>query len=226
MNSRKTQQLNILLADIRDISAGPTDGSSPAPHKQHSAIARQLVASALEAYLGRTPSPEELAGEVRGEHGKPCFPAFPAFHYNISHSGDFVVCAVSDRPVGIDIQQISENADRPMKIASHFFSKEEQEALQALRSDPAKNTDSTEPSSDLAFCTLFTRYWTAREAYIKLNGLGLSESFAGYRPDLESGRIITSDGPTAFLIECEAPEGYRMTACSYEQIDSCKFSQT
>lgn len=37
------------------------------------------------------------------ENGKPlCERCF----FNISHSGDFVVCAVGDEPVGVDIQQI------------------------------------------------------------------------------------------------------------------------
>ena len=42
------------------------------------------------------------------EYGKPYLLNYPDVHFNISHSGEYVVCAVSDMPVGIDIQKISE----------------------------------------------------------------------------------------------------------------------
>ena len=41
----------------------------------------------------------------KGEHGKPFFQRHPEIHFNISHSGDLVVCAVSDFEIGIDIQE-------------------------------------------------------------------------------------------------------------------------
>lgn len=37
-----------------------------------------------------------------GEHGKPYI---DGLHFSLSHSGDVVACAVSDRPVGLDLQQ-------------------------------------------------------------------------------------------------------------------------
>ncbi|MGE7591252.1 4'-phosphopantetheinyl transferase family protein [Peribacillus sp. NPDC101480] len=36
--------------------------------------------------------------------GKPFSSNFPSFHYNISHSGEYVVCAVHDAEVGVDIK--------------------------------------------------------------------------------------------------------------------------
>ncbi len=50
--------------------------------------------------------PEALPLTVsRGAFGKPYFKEHPAFHFNISHSGRFVVCAVDELPVGADIQE-------------------------------------------------------------------------------------------------------------------------
>ena len=60
------------------------------------------------------------------EHGKPVI-AFPEnCHFNISHSGKWVVAAISEKPVGIDVERIKPvNFD----IAKRFFSKEEYEGL-------------------------------------------------------------------------------------------------
>ena len=48
----------------------------------------------------------KLSEEPRGvgEHGKPFLSYRPGVHYNISHSGAYVVCVLADQEVGIDIQ--------------------------------------------------------------------------------------------------------------------------
>ena len=168
---------------------------------------------------------------MRAEGGKPYYPAFPDFHYNISHSGSYAVCAYCTQPVGIDLQKIPEDPHRILLIAKRFFSSEEQEALRELQ---GKN----EPE---AMCRLFCRYWTARESYIKLTGRGLAEPFENFRPDLEKGVILVlkkgggdqcpagsekesgsgipaSDpegtAETFYLSEYPAPGGYCLTVCS------------
>ena len=161
---------------------------------------------------------ERIPQRFRTGGGKPYFPAFPGFHYNISHSGSYVVCAVCDQPVGIDLQQIPDQTERAVKIAKRFFSQQEQEALQELR---GRNETG-------ALCRLFCRYWTARESYIKLTGRGLSEPFENFRPDLEAGVILVlkrdsnDTSETFYLSEYPAPAGYCLTVCStvpllYEQ---------
>lgn len=40
------------------------------------------------------------------QNGKPRLLKYPNFFYNISHSGDYAICAVSDSEVGVDIQKI------------------------------------------------------------------------------------------------------------------------
>ena len=228
MNLDKKAQLYSLIADMRDLPKQASSEDAVSSMRPESALARKLVARALHTFLGRAPSSEELAGEVRTAGGKPCFPAFPDFHYNISHSGSFVVCAVCDRPVGIDLQKIPEQAERAMKIAKRFFSGQEQETLNVLRGND-------EPE---ALCRLFCRYWTARESYIKLTGRGLSEPFGNFRPDLEKGEILVlkhhcidpsaipgSEGTgipeetdnqadSFYLAEYQAPDGYCLTVCS------------
>ena len=195
--------LNIFLAEV-------PSGASGNPKPEY-VLARRLAARALESYLGHKPSPEVLAGEIRTPEGRPYFQDYPDFHYNISHSGKYVVCGMisggnSSQPIGLDIQEIPSSPERALKIADHFFSDEEKEALHTL----VREGDSS--SALILFC----RFWTARESYIKLTGRGLAEPFGNYRPDPDHKRIITSDTENEiYLTECDAPEGYCFSVCSY-----------
>lgn len=90
------------------------------------------------------------------EYGKPVLIAPLRIHYNISHSGDWVVCAVDDNPVGIDVEVI-----KPIdfKIAERFFSRDE---YLALMSQPEEIR-----------LKYFYIVWTLKESYIKAEGKGL-----------------------------------------------------
>ena len=67
-----------------------------------SELAENLLARGLDELYGIALSKEERS---KGPHGKPYLVNHPKIHYNISHSGRFVLCAISGVPVGIDIQQ-------------------------------------------------------------------------------------------------------------------------
>ncbi len=87
--------------------------------------------------------------------------------FNISHSCDVVVCAVSDRKVGIDVEKI-----RAVKlsVAKRVCSEKELEYI--FGRVPVE--------SDFALCddeeilTRFFTLWTKKEAYAKCTGKGLS----------------------------------------------------
>ena len=215
-------ELRILIARAGDLPHSENEeceaSATRSKAKTESALSQKLTAAALGIYLGRVPSEEELAGELRTPGRKPCFPAYPDFCYNISHSAGVAVCAVSDHPVGIDLQMIPENPRNAMRIAKRFFSGEEQDALSAL----------SDRGEQEALCCLFCRYWTARESYIKLTGKGLTESFSSYSPDLEAGVIrvpgpgsSTDSSPAAYLTECPAPAGFCLTVCSDVPLPPC-----
>ena len=223
-SSIQAGNLRILLADSHSVPSHSTSRSACSTSQMdsarstvqmESALSRALTAAALEIHLGRKPSSEELSSEMPIPGEKPCFPAYPYFYYNISHSGGIAVCGLADHPIGIDIQKVPKNTEQIFRIAKRFFSASEQESLQALQ-------DANEPA---AMCRLFCRYWTARESYIKLIGRGLAEPFENFRPDLDAGVIHSlrshctdSTGPlyedTFYLTECPAPEGFCLTVCS------------
>ena len=94
---------------------------------------------------------------VCGEKEKPYF-ADQKLHFSISHSGDYVACAVCEREIGLDIQ-IHRECD--MKLAKRYFTSEEYEYLKL-------NPDS------------FTEIWTKKESYLKAIGTGLSGGLNGF----------------------------------------------
>ena len=57
-----------------------------------------------------------------GENGKPFLKDYPAVFFNLSHSGERVMCAIADCEVGCDVERIR---DTDFKIAKRFFHEEE-----------------------------------------------------------------------------------------------------
>ena len=92
-----------------------------------------------------------------GRYGKPYLRDYSNAYFNISHSGQFVACAVSDCPIGVDIQEI---ASYHRDVARRVFSPEE---LSQIESSPDRSAE-------------FTRLWTQKEAYLKMLGIGFSDS--------------------------------------------------
>ena len=92
----------------------------------------------------------------KGEHGKPCFCIHPEVCFNISHSGNLVICAVSDFEIGIDIQEKTRmDTDR---IAKKVMSPGEYK----------KYLTSTERQD------FFYRVWVMKESYVKWTGDGIT----------------------------------------------------
>lgn len=92
----------------------------------------------------------------RDSFGKPYWREGPAVQVNISHSGDFVACAVAPEPVGIDVQVSSQASPA---LVRRFFAPEEARYVLEGEAD----------GQALRFC----RIWTMKESYIKRDGRGL-----------------------------------------------------
>ena len=121
-----------------------------------------------------------------GQNGKPYFQDYP-FYFNLSHSGEYVFCAISDREVGVDIQQF-----RPVdevRLTRRFFSDEEQKILERCLDREERRK-------------LFYRLWTRKEAYGKLTGEGISASMG--RNVLPAGELPTSN--TALPVQQRADD--------------------
>ena len=59
-------------------------------------------------------------------YGKPFIPTNHQIFFNISHSGDWVICAIDSFPVGIDIELVQNIESDNI---NHFFSSEEYKQL-------------------------------------------------------------------------------------------------
>lgn len=57
-----------------------------------------------------------------GEWGKPALKYHPEICFSLSHSGDYAICTIGDKPVGNDIER---ERDGRLKVANRFFAKEE-----------------------------------------------------------------------------------------------------
>ncbi len=101
--------------------------------------------------------------------GKPYFEDKEDTEFNLSHSAHMVACVLSHNkggvatPCGIDIELLTDNFERAVNVTEGFFSDAEKLALAPYAANPE------------AFCSLFTRIWTRKEAFLKYKGVGLSE---------------------------------------------------
>ena len=91
----------------------------------------------------------------RNEHGKPFLKDHPEIHFNLSHCKNGIAVAVSDQPIGIDIESYRKVSDSLLRYTMN----EEEQRIITESGDPIKT---------------FTEYWTKKEAVFKLRGTGIT----------------------------------------------------
>jgi 4'-phosphopantetheinyl transferase len=141
------------------------DGFHFEPDRRRCILARGLLRLLLGHCLGRPAN--QLQFEYN-EFGKPVLAGGlqPSVQFNLSHSGDFVLIAISrGRALGVDIERMRVDV-AAKEIAERFFSVEECRALDTIA--PA------------ARCAAFFDCWTRKEAYLKARGDGLSLPLDGF----------------------------------------------
>jgi 4'-phosphopantetheinyl transferase len=114
------------------------------------AMAYLMLCEGLQQEYGITEKPLF----TYSEHGKPYLDGYPDIHFNLSHCREAVVCAISSRPVGIDVESIREYKD---SLARYTMNEGEMDTI----------THAVNPA------LAFTRLWTMKEALLKLNGTGI-----------------------------------------------------
>lgn len=77
-------------------------------------------------------------------------------NFSISHSGTIALCAVSDKPVGVDIERIR---DVDLSVAKKHFAPDEQDYVFEKLSLSRQR---------------FFEVWTRKEAYVKMLGKGIA----------------------------------------------------
>jgi len=117
------------------------------------ATMRQLLSGALHQAAA------DLQWRV-DEHGKPQLTGHPGWHFNLSHSADWALLALSHgAAVGVDLECCEAITDTKSLMTQHFT------AGERATWDAAPQRERT---------ALFYRIWSRKEACLKAAGCGLS----------------------------------------------------
>ena len=141
------------------------------------AKAQSLAAELLLIHAVRTVYPEaELPLKITvGEFGKPELRGIE-LEFSLSHSADMVLCAVSNKCVGADIQL---HTSYKVALAERFFTKKEAAAIaQAADKD-----------------RMFTQTWAVKESYLKLLGTGMRRPLGSFDVNCDNGCFSIDGAP-------------------------------
>jgi 4'-phosphopantetheinyl transferase len=143
----------------------------------------------------------ETATDI-GKNSKPHFKLHRGLHFNLSHSGQWVVAAFSYKPVGIDIEKVKHVN---LGIARRFFAADEITYLQALPENEQMEG--------------FFRLWTLKESYLKALGTGLTRSLSSFMINYEDSKISLSEEGIRIdvsLDHIDIEKNYQLSVCALE----------
>lgn len=132
---------------------------------------------------------EKAALVTLGEHGKPFIPG--QAHFSLSHSGKYAAIAVSETPVGLDIERIR---PLPQKALERF-----------LLPDEIARCKSAEDG---------VRFWTMKEAVSKVSGTGFAAGAKNIPLPKEDSTIPAGEVP--ICLTTEVFDGYFITTAAHE----------
>ena len=138
---------------------------------------RELLKEMYERRTGKA-----LPAVCVTSRGKPYFPDSPHY-FSISHTKRRAVCALSDKPVGVDVEETDRQID--LRLADKILSPAELRRY--------------ETAEDKRLALL--RLWVLKEAYAKLTGRGWGSYL--YKTDFDpcDPRITETDGCLVAVIE-------------------------
>lgn len=162
--------------------------------KKNQSLAAGVILPAALQYVGFS---ADIA-LTRNSFGKPGLISPENIFFNLSHSEEKVVCALSDREVGCDIQKV--NGADYLKIKRRFTMRE-----QALIEGAGENARDT-----------FFRLWTVKESYLKALGAGFARPLNSFEVEFPNGRakIFDPEEDGEWNVwEDTSVEGYKIACC-------------
>lgn len=140
-----------------------------------------------------------------GRYNKPYLKDATDLFFNISHSGDYVILAVSDKEIGCDIEKIRKYE---LKIAERFFTKREYEDIIKIAKEDERQHR-------------FFLYWVLKESFIKQSGHGLSQSLDSFEIRIDENKkisVIRKDNESDLHFkQLEIIPDYCIAVCSYDE---------
>jgi 4'-phosphopantetheinyl transferase len=133
------------------------------------------------------------------KYGKPFVKNYSQIEYNISHSNEFIVCAIGNQPVGIDIEQIS-NID--LILSKKVFSVQEYEAFRKIGNSKKRE--------------YFYLLWTLKESFIKAKGFGLYMPLNSFNINIvnENNIYCLYEDNKYYFKEYKLDPCYKLSVCS------------
>lgn len=171
------------------------DAFKPAPSKKLSLGAGILL------YMGFKELGLEKAEIEFGKNDKPLIKGNSEICFNLSHSGSMAVCAISDKNVGIDIE---ENKIFSEKLINYIYNEKETNYIKGIALDQ-KNENK-----------MFTKLWTMKESLMKYDGTGLSMGPSSIIIDMENESFSLKKGvkfENVFFTSYELLD-YQVSVCS------------
>ena len=114
-------------------------------------LAYQLLKQGLSEVYGI----EENPVFEYNEHGKPSIIGHPEICFNLSHCKAAAICAISDQPVGVDVESVRSFNESLVRYT--------------MNEDEIRQIESSEDQA-----VAFIRLWTMKESAMKLIGTGIS----------------------------------------------------
>ena len=143
-------------------------------------VTRTALRTILGAYVGCSPLEVEF---MHGPQGKPALARWPWLYFNVTHSHEIALIAVTRRgEVGVDVERMRPFAN-DLGMAERYFSPRETAVLRTL----------TGPARSIAFFNA----WTRKEAFLKASGKGISYGLDRVEVTLlpeEEPRFLRIDG--------------------------------
>jgi 4'-phosphopantetheinyl transferase len=150
------------------------------------ALSHGFLRLILSSYAGE--APERLQFD-QSPRGKPCLVQQRSgvdLRFSLSHSGAIALIAVtSARELGVDVEEMRADV-HDVELAQRFFAPGESRLIAEATGERRR--------------AMFYRYWTAKEAFLKGRGGGLSDGLDRFEvlwePDLRSARVKLVDSGT------------------------------
>lgn len=130
------------------------------------------------------------------KYGKAYLSNYPDIHFNLSHSGKYVACAIADTPIGVDIEYNDSEID--LNIAKHYF----------FNTEYTRIIESENPSDE------FFKYWVLKESYMKYTGLGFHLNLDEFEIIMENNDIRLRDDEEDIRFNLFDVDNYKLAFAS------------
>ena len=180
-------------------------------------IYRSVLGEILARYLifCRTNCLNENVKINVGKNSKPILTYPNNLHFNISHSNDLVMCALSNVDIGVDIEHMKKTQKTNLEVVSRFFTDDEYNYILSFNCE-----DEIQKS--------FYKIWTLKESYVKTIGKGLLLPFKSFSMIINKHNISiesSSDLRKYYFKTYQVRNDYIASICSLSDFKQEKIEQ-